>query len=94
MDNTLSIPIDRLCKHYDISRDFMEGLYEYGIIVLHPVQEVYCLSEDQLHILEKYIHFHTELDINLEGLQVVHQLLNRIEYLERQLEMIRKGSLT
>lgn len=44
---------------------------------------------DYYKVLEKYIHLHYDLDINLEGLDAVAHLLNQIQVLQVEVRQLR-----
>lgn len=83
----LSIP--QLCNHYQLEENFVERLIEYGLIETQLVENQACLHDDALPVLEKYIRLHYELDINPEGIQVIAQLLERIQRMETELHFLK-----
>jgi hypothetical protein len=83
----LSIP--QLCRHYQLEVNFLEQLIEYGLIETQQVENQACLHDDALPALEKYIRLHYELDINPEGIQVIAQLLERIQRMESELHLLK-----
>lgn len=82
-----------VCQHYQLKPDFLEELHEFGIIRLYREQSLAFVEEEELPRLEKAINLHSELGVNLEGIQVVFQLLERIEHLQQELRKLRHNQI-
>lgn len=89
MDNEKNIPIEDYCRHYSIEASFVRSLNDNGLIELTKVNESYCIDYGQLNALEKYMHMHYDLDINMEGIEAISHLLQRIDNLQAELRMLR-----
>lgn len=73
------------CLHHGIEVSFVTTLQEYDLIEIVVVEEQYYFPVEQLAALEKIIRLHYELDINLEGIDVILHLLNQIETYQSEL---------
>ena len=89
MENKEYISIDEWCTHYSIETSFVRALDEHGLIELKQVNQSYSINYDQLSLLEKYMHMHYELDINLEGIEVISHLLEKIERMQSELRVLK-----
>ena len=69
MSTTNYIPVQELCAQYRIEQTFITELHEKGV----------------LEVFEKIMRIHAELDINIEGIDVILNLLDKIEDLNKQL---------
>lgn len=83
------IPIALLCRHYQVETTFFHGLREYGLIEVQLVEQSECITTEQLPELEKMIRIYQDLNLNLEGIDVVWNLLQRMEELQNELRMVR-----
>lgn len=83
MRNEDLIPADEICVRYKVQRQFVDSLYESGIIEIVVVEETEYIHCDHLANFEKMMRLHNELDINLEGLEAINHLLNQIEKLQK-----------
>jgi len=83
------IPADQLCTKYNIEISFIRLLDEFGLTELRTVNETICIPEERLPEIEKMIRLHYELDINLEGIEVINFLLERIENLQTELTSVK-----
>ncbi|MGE9314363.1 chaperone modulator CbpM [Niabella sp. CJ426] len=89
MTNENSILIEECCKHYRIETSFVRTLSEQGLIELNYTNESYFIHNDQLSLLEKYMHLHYDLDINMEGIEAISHLLEKIERLQLELRTLK-----
>jgi hypothetical protein len=88
MKTIKTISISQFCSHYDIPNSFINNLIEYKLIELIDKNNKKYIAENQLHHIEKLIRLHYDLAINFEGLDVINNLLQRIESLEQELNSI------
>ena len=89
MENEKLILIEQLCSHYHIETSFIESLSEYGLIEITEVEESQYVSANQLKDIEKMIRLHFELHINLEGIDVIYHLLQKMDRLHSELRSIK-----
>jgi chaperone modulatory protein CbpM len=73
------------CAYYHIEYHFLELLHEHNLIDLVNVDAQYYLHVDALRNLETLMRMHYELDINLEGIEVINNLLSRVNKLHQQI---------
>ena len=76
------------CIHHDIEMSFIHSLREYGLIETLIIEEKIYLPAKQLSMLEKIIRFHNDLDINLEGIDSIIHLLQRMQQLQQQITQL------
>jgi hypothetical protein len=62
-------------------------LNDSGIIEIIVLDDKKYISNEQLKDLERATHFHHELNINLEGIEVIYNLLNQIKSLQEELNI-------
>ena len=91
MKNDNLIPLQLVCEHYSIEFSFVESLHDCGLLQIAIVDEQQFLIDEQIRHLEKLIMLHFDLDINLEGLEVVDNLLHQVESLQEELRIMRNS---
>jgi hypothetical protein len=64
-------------------------LNDYGLIKLIQTNEEYFIDYDQLADLEKYMHLHYDMDINMEGIEAITHLLSRVHDLQHEVKKLR-----
>jgi len=70
---------------------FIRQLHEAGVIKgITVAGEEPRYSEEELALLRRARRLHHDLDINLEGVEVILRLFARLEALQRELEDIRR----
>ncbi|QEC69605.1 MerR family transcriptional regulator [Panacibacter ginsenosidivorans] len=79
------IPLQQFCTHYHIEQSFVYALKDAGLIeVIYTEQEIY-IPENQLNQLEKMVRLNTEMDINLEGIETITHLLQRMHDMQQEI---------
>jgi hypothetical protein len=84
------IPANEFCLHHQIEMKFIYSLQEYGLLELTEKEEVIFLSSSQLQDLEKMVRLHYDLDVNLEGIDVITQLLKKLEAAHEEMDQLKK----
>ena len=79
------LKITEYCIHYNIEQSFIADLEESGIISLTAVGPDKFIHEDQFTELDRYVHFYYDLNINIEGIDVLKHMLNRINNLHQRI---------
>lgn len=79
------IQIEQVCIHCKVDASFIHSLHELGHIEVIIENDDHFITEEQLKALESMIYFHTELHINLEGVDAIAHLLRKIETLQDEL---------
>ncbi len=78
------IAVNEFCVHHNIEFSFINLLQQNGLISLSLIESKYFVEKEQLPQLEKFVHFYYDLDINLEGIETVTWLLQRLENLQNE----------
>jgi hypothetical protein len=85
METENLIPVHQVITHHKVEVSFLDSLYEIGLIEITTVEETRYVFKDQLGELERMIRLHYELDINLEGIEAITHLLQRVNSLQEEL---------
>lgn len=89
MTETHFIPTHTLCSHYDIEITFVDALNQMGLIQIEIIEQNQFIHQDQIADLEKIIRLHRELNVNLEGIDVVLNLLEKERALQDELTALK-----
>jgi hypothetical protein len=89
METEKMISVAEFCEHYNVELSFITQLGEYELLEIHTIEEQPFIHEEQLQQVEKLIRLHYDLNVNLEGLDVIRHLLERIENMQRELTSLR-----
>ena len=80
------IAIATLCSHYEIEFSFIDALHNTGLIQIEIIEQNPFIHQDQIGNLEKMIRLHNELNVNLEGIDVVFNLLEKVKDLQNEIK--------
>jgi hypothetical protein len=83
------IGIAEICTHHNIEISFIHSLRDTGLIQVLSIEQAYFIERDQLPLLEKYIDFHYSLEINVEGIETISHLLQRIDLLQEEAKTLK-----
>jgi len=79
------ISINQLCTTYQVEISFINELNYLDLIEVITIEEIQYLHQDSLTDVERMIRMHHELDINIEGIDVVCNLLKKVDDLQNEL---------
>ena len=79
------IAVNEFCVHHNIEISFINLLQQNGLIKVSIIESKYFVEKEQLPQLEKYVRFYHDLDINLEGIETITYLLQRIEIMQNEI---------
>jgi hypothetical protein len=89
METEYLIALDEFCASHNIEISFISSLRQSGLIEITTIKESDFIEADQLQQLEKFVRLYYELDINLEGIETINYLLNRINSLQDEITILR-----
>ena len=88
MNNELII-ISEYCVRSQIEPEFIFNLQEAGLIELLEQDDEFYIETSQLRNLERYTRWHYELSINVEGIDVIQNLMNRIDEMQDEITRLK-----
>jgi hypothetical protein len=83
------ITIQQFCTYYDVEVSFIDALNEHGLIEIISTEEARYIDQEKIRMLEKMINLHYDLDINIEGIDAISHLLDRVSQLQRELNALK-----
>ncbi|MDR6369069.1 hypothetical protein J2795_000693 [Chryseobacterium bernardetii] len=75
---------EELVKIYNIEITFFDELVDYGLLNIQIENNIHYLMYEDLPALEKFANWHYDLEINLPGLEVIHNMLKKLDALNRR----------
>jgi hypothetical protein len=82
------IPAEEFCIHHNIELSFIYSLKESGLIEIATIEERVFVPVNQLSHLEKMVRLYYEMDINLEGIETITYLLQRLSDMQQQVRLL------
>lgn len=89
METSNLLAVTRFCEVYNIELGFVNELHEHGLIELVTLEEVQQIHHEHLRDLERLIRLHYDLEINVEGIDVIAHLLKRLEAMQEEMLVLR-----
>ena len=89
MTNEEMVAANEFCMSHNIEISFLNSLCESGLLEVTTIEKTGFISHDQLPELEKLVRFHYDMDINLEGIEAIHHLLQQIKAMQDEIKTIK-----
>jgi hypothetical protein len=85
MEREDKILASEFCVYHNIELSFIHALSDHDMIVTEVVDDAIYLPVSELKLVEKIIHLHFELEINLEGIETIIHLLDRMRDMQGEI---------
>ena len=89
MDPKEYILITEFCEYHNIQHSFIHSLNEFGLLEIQIIEENEYIASEQVRELERMMRLHYDLDINLQGIDAIRNLLERVSELQDELRILR-----
>jgi hypothetical protein len=83
------IPLEMFCSYYQVEQTFVETLESHGLISISYRENHRFILKEEVAELEKYSRMYYELNINVEGIDALNHLLEKIKQLQQESEKLR-----
>lgn len=83
------IQLNELCSYYKVEVSFIEQVEKAGLVELSIHEEERYLPLTCINDLERILRLHNELSINIEGIDVIFNLLDKMDRLQNELNEAR-----
>jgi len=84
------IIIDELLQKSDIEPSFIVLLKNEGLIDITIIEGKQYIHESQLGDLQRFATWYYDLSVNIEGIDVIRNLLDKMRDMERELYILRR----
>lgn len=89
METPDMIPVAEFCASQHIELSFIDSLQSYGLVELTVVEENRFIPAVTLVKLEQLVRMHFDLDINLEGIDAIFHLLDRVQNMQTEIRLLK-----
>jgi hypothetical protein len=79
------IALTAFCSGHDIEPSFIMTLHDSGLVEIVRVEEQYYIHAEQLEQLEKMVRLYYDMDINVEGIETITYLLERMHVMQSEI---------
>ncbi|HMG82977.1 MAG TPA: chaperone modulator CbpM [Ferruginibacter sp.] len=83
------IDINEFCIYHNVEISFIHSLHQSGLLDIVVVKETVFIQPEELEHLEKLARLHYDLDINLEGIETIAYLLEKVTRLQDEMTAIK-----
>lgn len=83
------IAANDFCVYYNVEYTFIDSLQEAGLVQITTVNKATYIPETQLQKLERIIHLHHDLEINIAGIEAITHLLDRVEQMQENIRSLK-----
>jgi len=84
------ILVQMYSERTQIESEFLRNLNDYGLVKLEERENEVFMDEKDISEIERLFRLHRDLGINYEGLDVIKQMLQRMNSLEKEIEYLQK----
>ncbi|MFC4874225.1 chaperone modulator CbpM [Negadavirga shengliensis] len=84
------ISLSQFCESCGIEKSFIQTLNDHGLIETVLIEQQDYIAYDDIGRLEKFVRFHYEMEINVEGIEAISNLLERIENLQTEVQDLKR----
>ena len=89
MEKTL-FKVTDICRSGRIEHTFIQELHQNGLIEIIIQEEQEFIEEEQIPQIERFSNWHYELELNVQGIEVVQHLIDRIEKLQEEIKVLNR----
>ena len=89
MTNEEMVAAHEFCISHNVEITFLHSLGESGLLEITTVEETVFIKQDQLAELEMLIRLHYDMDINIEGIEAIHHLLQQIKTIQEEMRALK-----
>ena len=83
------IQVEAFCLCHDIHPSFVHNLSDLGLIEVTTIETHHYLFKEHTGDIERMLRMHQELGINIEGIDAITHLLNRVKSLHEELRIVK-----
>ena len=83
------INANQFCIYHNVEISFIHSLHQSGLIEIVVVKEIVFIPAEQLEHVEKLARLHYDLDINLEGIETIAYLLEKVTRMQNEMTAVK-----
>lgn len=81
--------VSEVCKYHQTTISFIHQLRDNELIEITTIKEEEFLDENALTQTEQFIRLHHDLSLNMDALEVVSHLLEKIKTMQNEMQELR-----
>ena len=89
MDSENFIQIELYCKQTDTPLEFIDDLLEFDMIEVQRIEDKIYVKPHYIVEIERVYRLRKDLGINMEGIDTLNHMLQKMNRLEREVKLLR-----
>jgi hypothetical protein len=90
MDTKTYISVSHLCTQYQITEQLFKKFHDTGLLKIITIEEKPCITIKSIQKVEKILRLHQDLKVNPEGIDVILNLLKKIDTLSSEVVTLQR----
>jgi hypothetical protein len=82
------ISVQKVIVHHNLDEQFIESIESFQLIDFIVKDSNKYLHTEQLPILEKIIRLHYDLEVNMQGIDVINNMLDRMDSMHKTIQQL------
>ncbi|WP_417786484.1 chaperone modulator CbpM [Tenacibaculum sp.] len=82
------ISVQKVIIHHNLDEQFIESIESFQLIEFIVKDSNKYLHTEQLPILEKIIRLHYDLEVNMQGIDVINNMLDRMDSMHKTIQQL------
>ena len=88
MSNKELISIQKVIVHHNLDEQFIESIESFQLIEFVVKDTDKYVYVEQLPTLEKIIRLYYDLEVNMEGIDVINNMLDRMDMMRKTIQQL------
>ena len=88
MNDKELISVQKVIIHHNLDEQFIESIESFQLIEFIVKDSNKYLHTEQLPILEKIIRLHYDLEVNMQGIDVINNMLDRMDSMHKTIQQL------
>ncbi|HDZ05882.1 hypothetical protein LCGC14_0122780 [marine sediment metagenome] len=89
MDSENYIQIELYCERTQTPIEFIDDLLEFDMIEVQQIENKKYVQQHHIIEIERIYRLRNELGINMEGIDTINHMLEKVNRLEQELKLLR-----
>ena len=83
------VAVNQFCSSHNLEISFIQTMQQHDLIEITTIEETTYLPVSELPHAERIVRLHQELGINIEGIDAIKHLLQRVEIMQEEIIALR-----
>lgn len=89
METEHLIQLETFCVTHNVAVSFISSLEEFGLVEVTKKEDIAYVPEGRIKMIEQLVRLHTDLNINVEGVEAITYLLEQLKNKEAEINLLK-----